>query len=186
LRASEFPSPNTEGTRGIVTAQIEANRAKVVVVHNSRIYIGTILLISLGAAFISISSVLVVVSQIFPFSALTVARGMSAAQWAFGAFFFAFMCSFMWTMAKKLAFCGAKLDSSGVQFNLGSKRAPVRVFLPWDKIVAVQQQRVGNLIQFTVRTADGTYARYSSYTFLRPKKVARLIAERTGIAIQKI
>ena len=186
MGASEFPSPNTEGIRGIVTAQIEANRAKVVVVHNSRIYIGTIFLISLAAAFIAICSVLVVVSQLFPLSALTVARGMSAAQWAFSAFFFALMCPFLWKMGRRMAHYWVRLDSSGVQFTLGTKRAPLQVFMPWEKILAIQQQRVGNSFEFTIKAADGSYAQYSSYTFLRSKKVARLIAERTGLAIQKI
>jgi hypothetical protein len=79
-----------------------------------------------------------------------------------------------------------RLDGNGVQFSLGTKRAPNELFLPWDQIVAIQQQRVGNSIQFAVKAVDGSYAQYSSYTFLRPKKVARLIAERTGLVIQKI
>jgi hypothetical protein len=32
---------------------------------------------------------------------------------------------------------------------------------------------------------DGSEARFSSYTFFRPKHVLRLIAERTGLAIQE-
>jgi hypothetical protein len=185
MSASEFPSPNAEGMRGIVTAQVEAYRARAVMVHNSRIYIATLFLLGLASAFIGACAVLMAVSLIFPISALTVSRGMSAAQWGFSGLLMAAMCPFLWKMARKMAYHWARLDGSGVQFNLGTRRAPDQLFLPWDKITAIQQQRVGNSMQFTVRAADGSYVQYSSYTFLRPKKVARLIAERTGLSIQK-
>ena len=186
MGASEFPNPNTPRMRGIVNAQIEANRAWVVVAHNSRIYIGTIFLIGLSSALIGICAVLMAFSLIFPISAFTVARGLSAAQWGFSGILMVSMCPFLWKMARKLAYCSARLDSNGVQFNLGTRRAPDQLFMPWDQITAIQQHRVGNAWQFTIQGADGSYAQYSSYTFLRPKKVARLIAERTGLAIQKI
>ena len=39
--------------------------------------------------------------------------------------------------------------------------------------------------QYFVQGTDGSEARFSSYTFFRPKKVARLIAARTGLTIQE-
>lgn len=185
LDANEFPGLNTEGMRGAITSQIEAYRSRIVVVRNSRIYIALLFLISLAAALIGICAVLAAGSQLFPFSALTVGRGMGAAQWGFCGFLIASMCPFMWTMARNMAQCSATLDSSGVHFNLGTKRSPLQVFMQWDKIISLKQQRVGNAQVFTVLAADGNFARYSSYTFLRPKKVTRLIAERTGLSIQK-
>jgi hypothetical protein len=178
--ASEFPSSNTEGMRGIVTAQIEANRARVVVVRNSRIYIGTLFLLSLASAFIAVCSILAAISQLFPLSALTIGRGLGAAQWGFGGLLFASTCPFLWKTAKKMAHPSVRFDRSDVQFNLGTRKAPIQLSMPWDKITAILQQRVGNAQQFTVQASDGSYVQFSSYTFLRPKKVARLIAERTG------
>jgi hypothetical protein len=186
MGASEFPNPNNEGMRGIVGSQIEGNRSRVVVVRNSRIYIGTIILISLASAFIGICAVLMAFALIFPISAFTVARGIGAAQWGFSGILMVFMCPFLWKMARKLVHCSAKLDGSGIQFNLGTKEAPLQLSMLWDQINAIQQQRVGNSIQFMVNTADGSYVQFSSYTFLRPKKLARLIANRTGLVIQKI
>jgi len=72
-----------------------------------------------------------------------------------------------------------------VNFNLGTKKKPSDLFLAWDQIAAIRHKRVGNAQQYTVQGRDGSEARFSSYTFFRPRKVARLIAERTGLAIQE-
>jgi hypothetical protein len=77
------------------------------------------------------------------------------------------------------------LDSRGVNFNLGTKKKPSDLFLTWDQVSAIKHRRVGNAQQYFVQGADGSEARFSSYTFFRPKKVARMIADRTGLAIQK-
>jgi hypothetical protein len=50
-----------------------------------------------------------------------------------------------------------KLDERGVVFNTGTKKKPGKLFS----------------------------ATFTSYTFLRPGKVARMIAERAGLTIQK-
>jgi hypothetical protein len=185
MDASEFPSPNSDEMRGIVPAEIEASRARVEEVHNSRILLATFFLLTLCAGFIAICSVLVAVWELFPIGALTLARGIGAAQWAFSALFFAYMGTVVWKMASNMTHPFVRLDSSGVQFHLGTKKAPIQLSLPWDKVAVIQQQRVGNARQFTVQASDGSYARFTSYTFFRPKKVARLIAERTGLVIQK-
>jgi hypothetical protein len=78
-----------------------------------------------------------------------------------------------------------KLNSLGVEFNLGTKKKPSNLFLGWDQISAIKRKRVGNAQQYSVYGADGSDAVFSSYTFFRPKKVARLIAARTGLEIQK-
>jgi hypothetical protein len=185
MEASEVSSPNQDGMRGIVTAQIEALRARVVTVHNSRIYIATLFLISLASAFIGICAVLMAGSLIFPINALTWGRGLGAAQWGFSGILFAYMCPFLWKMAQKMVYPRATFNSSGVQFKMGTRKAPIELFMPWDRVCTINQQRVGNAQQFTVKATDGSYVQYSSFTFLRSKKVARLIAERTGLAIQK-
>jgi hypothetical protein len=96
------------------------------------------------------------------------------------------MCPYLWKMASKMAYPRARFDSSGVQFNLGTKKAPLQLHMPWDTISSIQRQRVGNAQQFTVKSTDGSYVQFNSYTFFRPNKVARLITERTGVTIQKL
>jgi hypothetical protein len=191
MSASEFPSPDAEGVRGIVASpvvmsQIEALRARVVVVHNSRILIAMIFLVSVSAAFIAICAVIYAISLFIPMSGFSVLHGVAAAQWLISGLLFAYMCPFLWKMASKMVYPRASFDGSGVQFNLGTKKAPLALHMPWDRVSSIQQQRVGNAQQFTVKAADGGYVQFNSYTFFRPKKVVRLIAERTGLTIQKI
>jgi hypothetical protein len=185
MSASEFPNPNTDGMLGIANAQIEAHRARVVVVHNSRIFIAMIYLIGISAAFVGISSILYAISLLFPLSGFSFLRVLAAAQWGISGLLFASMCPFMWQMAGRLAHPRVRLDGSGVEFNLGTKKAPLQLHMAWDQVSSIQQERVGNAQQFTVKATDGSYVQFNSYTFFRPKRVARLISERTGIVIQK-
>ncbi len=109
----------------------------------------------------------------------------SALRWGFGALAFGYACPRFWNLSRAMANHKATMDSNGVMFNLGTKKRPADLFLAWDQIAAIRHKRVGNAQQYWVRGKDGSEARYSSYTFFRPKKVARLIAERTGLAIQQ-
>jgi len=77
------------------------------------------------------------------------------------------------------------LDSRGIDFSLGTKEEPQELFLAWDRIAAIKHKRVGSAQQYSVVGTDGSQAIFTSYTFFRPKKVARMIAARTGQAIQK-
>jgi hypothetical protein len=72
-----------------------------------------------------------------------------------------------------------------VDFNLGTKKKPQELFMAWEHVVSVQQKRVGNAQEFTILGTDGSRATFSSYTFFRPRKVARMIAERAGLTVQK-
>jgi hypothetical protein len=109
----------------------------------------------------------------------------SALRWGLAALVFGYGCPRLWTLARAMAHHRAMLDSRGVMFNLGTKKQPSDLFLAWDQIAAIRHKRVGNAQQYLVIGRDGSEARFSSYTFFRPKKVARLIAERTGLAIQE-
>lgn len=84
-----------------------------------------------------------------------------------------------------MAHCRAQMDERGVEFRLGTKKKPADLFMAWETIASIRRKRVGNAYEFTVAGRDGSVARYTSYTFFRPTKVARLIAERTGLTIEK-
>jgi hypothetical protein len=91
----------------------------------------------------------------------------------------------MWKLSRGMAVYKVMLDSRGVNFNLGTKKKPSDLFLAWDQIAAIKHKRVGNAQNYYVLGKDGSEAIFSSYTFFRPKKVARLIAERAGLTIQE-
>jgi hypothetical protein len=178
MSTTEFPAP---GPGAGINSQIESIRAIPVVLHNSRLLIGVTMIGSLFAGFFAICMVLMV------FSVLSSSgNALSAAQWGCGALIFGYMCPWLWKLARAMAGYRVSLDSRGVEFNLGTRKKPGNLFLAWEQISAIKHKRVGNAQQYWVLGSDGSEARFSSYTFFRPKKVARLIAERTGLAIQKI
>jgi hypothetical protein len=77
------------------------------------------------------------------------------------------------------------LNGRGVTFNLGTKRNPADLFMPWDQVKVITLRRDVNVQRCSVHGSDGSQATFSSYTFFRPKKVARMIAERAGVTIQR-
>jgi hypothetical protein len=182
MSATEFPAP---GAGAGINSQIEAHRSKPVVLHNSRILCWTILAISISTAFMVLCMVLYVLTEIFPLSALTVGKGFSAFQWALGALVMFSMCPWLWQMGRTMASNRVRLDSHGVDFILGSRKKPQELFLAWDQVASVKHQRIGNLQYYFVHGSDGSKATFNSYTFFRPRRVARLIAERAGHPIQE-
>jgi hypothetical protein len=155
------------------------------VVRNSRFLIGLTMTGSLVGAIMGVCMVLMVFS-VFSSGGFSGGNALSAAQWGLGGLLFLYMGFWLWKMARAMAGYRVSLDSRGVEFNLGTKKTPANLFLAWDQITAIKHKRVGNAQQYWVHGSDGSEARFSSYTFFRPKKVARLIAERTGLAIQQI
>jgi len=168
-----------------ITSQIEMNRANPMVLHNSRLLIGVTMIFSIIAAFFAVCMVLMVFSVLSSGGGLSGGNLYNAFWWGFGAFAFGYGCPWLWTLSRAMAGYRVTLDSRGVNFNLGTKKKPSDLFLAWDQIAAIRHKRVGNAQQYYVQGRDGSEARFSSYTFFRPKKVARLIAERTGLAIQE-
>jgi hypothetical protein len=182
MSATEFPVP---GPGAGVNSQIEVNRAQPLLLRNSRLLIGATLIMSLLAAVIAICLLLLAMSLLFPLSELTIDRAWSASLWVLYAAISGCSCPWLWSLGRAMAGYRVRLDSHGVEFNLGTKKKPSDLFLAWDQISAIKHRRVGNAQQYLVQGTDGSEAIFSSYTFFRPRKVARLIAARTGLAIQK-
>jgi hypothetical protein len=180
--STEFPTP---GPRAGINAQIEINRATPVVLRNSKFLVGVTMSGGIFAAIYVVCMVLILFSLLFPLSDLNGARGWSAFKWSISAVAMGYMCPWLWNLGRAMAGYQVRLDSRGVDFNLGTKKNPSNLFLTWDQIAAIKHKRVGNVQQYFVQGTDGSEARFSSYTFFRPKKVARLIAARTGLTIQE-
>ena len=140
---------------------------------------------SIAGAFLAACMVLMAFSMVFPLSDLTLARGISAGNWFASALVMSSLCFYLWSLVRPMAGYKVYLDSRGVNFSLGTKKAPAELFIAWEQISAVKTKRVGMAQQYWVEAKDGSEARFSSYVFLRPKKVARAIAKRAGLTIQK-
>jgi hypothetical protein len=78
-----------------------------------------------------------------------------------------------------------KLDARGVEVTLGTKKKPIDMFVAWDQLASVQQKRLGKIWQYTITAKDGSWVSYSTNSFFRSKRVAREIAERAGLTIEK-
>jgi hypothetical protein len=182
MSPTEFPAA---GPGAGINSQIEINRAQPVVVRNSRILIGATLIMSLFAAFIAACLLLLAMSLLFPLSDLTLDKARSASLWVLYATASACSCPWLWSVGRAMAGYKIQLDSRGVEFNLGTKKKPADLFLAWDQITAIKRRRLGVNKQYLIDGVDGSEVIFSSVTFFRPKKVARLIAARTGLEIQK-
>jgi hypothetical protein len=182
MSTTEFPAP---GLGAGINSQIEINRSQPVVLRNSRFLVGVTMTGSLIAAVFAVCMLLMVVSLVFLRGGFNADTGWSAFRWAIGALAMGYTCPRLWSLGRAMAGYRVLLDSRGVNFNLGTKKKPSDLFLTWDQVSAIKHRRVGNAQQYFVQGADGSEARFSSYTFFRPKKVARMIADRTGLAIQK-
>jgi hypothetical protein len=184
MNVSDTIQPNQGGGIG-ATAQIAEYRAKHVVLHNSRLVCWMTMGIGVCSVFIGICMVLMVFSVLTPLSAISFMRVLAAAQWGLGGVLFVYMCPALWKWGTGMMHKRVKLDERGADFSLVTKKKPVVLFMAWDDIVAVKQQRVGNAQQFTIQGTEGSFVQFSSYTFFRPKRVARMIAERVGQTIEK-
>ena len=182
MSTTEFPPP---GPGAGINSQVAANRAKQAVLRNSRFLCWVTMSGSFFAAIMCVCMVLIVFSFAFPTSELTADRGWHAFKWGIGALSMGFICPRLWSLGRAMADYQVLLDNRGVTFNLGTKRKPSDLFLAWEQIDAIKHRRNANVHQYYVLGKNGSEARFSSYTFFRPKKVARLIADRTGLAIQK-
>ncbi len=182
MGTTEFPA---SGPGAGINSQVEIDRARTMVLRNSRFLVAVTMMGSLFAGIMSVGMVFIVFSQLFPLSDFTNDRGWSGFRWAISALALGFMCARLWNLSQAMAGYEVRLDSRGAEFILGTKKRPSSLLLAWDQIAAIKHKRVGNAQQYWVEGTDGSEARFSSFTFFRPKKVARIIAERAGVAIQK-
>jgi hypothetical protein len=182
MSTTEFPAA---GPGAGINSQIEFNRAKPVSFRNSKFLCWVTVSGSLFAAIMGVCALLIVFSMVFPVSELTADREWSAFRWTLTLLAMIYMVPWFWKLGRNMLGYQVRLDNRGVDFNLGTKKKPSDLFMPWEQVSAIKQRRSGNVQQFVVYGTDGSTATFTSYTFFRPKKLARLIAARTGLAITK-
>jgi len=185
MSTNEFPEPSRGGVVAGVNSGIAGRRARTVVLRNSRIACWLMMGLGIACLFIGLCMMLMVGSLLFPVSALTFMRLLAAAQWGLVGMVMCMMCPRLWKWGIGMLKFSVKLDARGVDFNLGTMKQPEELFMAWEQVAAVQRKRVGNAQEYTILGRDGCRAVYSSYAFFRAKHVARKIAERAGLTIQK-
>jgi hypothetical protein len=90
----------------------------------------------------------------------------------------------LWRLGRDMEFYEVRFDADALRFRLGNEAQPVVYAFPWGEISAVRYKRVINVQYGSVDGADGSTVDWSSYSFFRPKKLARMIAERAGVQLQ--
>jgi hypothetical protein len=181
MSTTEIPVPGP-GTG--TSSQVEVIRSKPIVSRNSRFLCLVTISGSFFAAVMGVCMGLMVISLLFLEGGPIADRAIRALEWAAGALAMAYMCAQLWSLGRAMQGYQVLLDSRGVTFNLGTKKNPADLFMPWDQVDAITFKR-GNVQRCSVHASSGGEATFLSYTFFRPKKIARLIAERAGLAIQK-
>lgn len=162
-------------------------RAKTIEVRNSRLVCWSMFVISIAAVILGILMIVIACGEFLPYRGVSFMRILNTVQWAFGGVAMMSMGPAVWQWARRMSFYKAKLDPRGVDFTLGTRRNPEQVLIAWDQVASVEQRRAGgNILLFTIKGKDGSYATYSATTFFRPKHLARLIAHRAGTAVQEV
>jgi hypothetical protein len=128
--------------------------------------------------------VILLLASIFSPSDSLGGKLQSAFWWAASALFMGYSCMRLWGLGRAMGEYQVRLEPHGVTFNLGTRKKPADLFLPWDQIAAITSRRIGNTRQFWVQARNGSEATFSSYTFFRPMKVARMIGDRSGLTVQ--
>jgi hypothetical protein len=180
MSTAEFPAPGPDAG---INSEMQFKRAIPRVLHNSRILCWLTLLGSIVVAFMGICMLLMVFYLLF-LQRFSFGNLIGALQWGVGGLSMLLMCPWLWKKGRAMADYRVRLEPRGVTFNLGTKKKPSDLFLPWDQITAIKRQRIGNAQQFSVEARDGSEARFSSNTFFQSGTVARQIAERAGLGIQ--
>jgi hypothetical protein len=157
--------------------------AHPILLRNSRILVSLSFLGSVVALGVALCMVLVALSSIFPLSAMDLDRAAVGALCVLGAWLMAMAQVYLWRQGKLMGHCSVLLDDYGAHFKLGNTENAKEAFMPWNGIEAVHYKRIPNAHKFTILGADSSTVTFTSYSFFRPKKVARLIAERAGLPL---
>jgi hypothetical protein len=199
MTTSEFPEPSQakpgqaqpDQTGPVAAAvagkpaEMAEHRARTMVLRNSR----TIVWMTMGCGIVAVPMGICMVleggSLLFPLNAITFVAVVAAGQWILGGFLMSMMLPWVWKWGTRMLSANVKLDARGVDINLGTKKKPVQMFVAWDQVASVQQKRLGKIWQFTIVAKDGSWVSYTTNSFFRSKHVARTIAERAGLTIQK-
>ncbi|HEY0701188.1 MAG TPA: hypothetical protein VGD60_00330 [Candidatus Acidoferrales bacterium] len=92
----------------------------------------------------------------------------------------------LWSQSDSMNFYEASFEPEGVRFQLGFANKPKVTLIPWSSIVAVNYKMPFNTAYASVVTDDGTTLQWSSFEFVRTKKLARAIAARVGQSLQQM
>jgi hypothetical protein len=166
-----------------VRQQVDLPGARPTLLRNNRVLVFLTYLGSVASLIISLSMGFVALTTFFPLSAMNLDRFAASGLWLLGAWLMAMSQVFLWRQGKLMAHCSVLLDSYGAHFKLGDTDDAKEVFMPWNGFEAVHYKRIPNAQKFIFLGTDTSTVTFTSHAFYRPKRVARLIAERAGLPL---
>lgn len=166
-----------------IDAQQNSFPGRPLVLRNSRILLGLTFLGSAASFVMCLCMTVLIFTSIFPIHSMNFDRAAAAFLWAVGAWLMAASNVFLWRQGQAMAYCSVLLDNDGAHFKLSGKNDSNYAFMPWSGIEAVHYKRIPGAQKFTILGEDTSTVTFTSYTFYRPKKIARLIAQRTGLPL---
>jgi len=166
-----------------IRQQVTTSGTQPVLLRNSRVLIFLSFLGSMAALFVALAMVAVALTALFPLRALNVDRFAAGAVWGLGAWLMAMSQVFLWRQGNTMSNCSILLDNHGAHFRLGDAKNGKEAFMPWNEIAAVHYKRIPNAQKFTILSKDTNIVTFTSYSFYRPRRVARLIAQRAGLPL---
>lgn len=86
----------------------------------------------------------------------------------------------LWSATRKMARNTARLTSEGAYFHFDSKGDQRDIFLAWPDITKITAKRSRKVLVCSVFATGDRVVQFSSLNFVRPKHVARVIAEHAG------
>jgi hypothetical protein len=165
---------------------MEIAGAEPVTFRNNRIVVGILFVLGLIAFPVSLGMLIGAIAQIFPLHGFTSNRVYSIVILLALAVAFLNRGLWMWRVTRNMAHYQVRLDGQGAHFRLDANKNAPEQSLAWDQIAAVRHKRLGNNQYYAVVGKDARVFEYTALTFMRPKKLARLIAERCGKTIEEM
>ena len=163
--------------------QREATNDRPILLHNSSILTGLSFVGSVAAFCISLCMAFLACSSLFPLSSINLDTIATAGLWAIGSWIMAVAYVYLWRQGRVMSNCSVRLDGRGAHFRLDGTRDSGRVFFRWEEIAEVRHLRIPEAETFTILGSEAKTVTFTSCCFYRPRKVARMIAERAGLRI---
>lgn len=131
--------------------------------------------------FFSACSVLIAIGSFAPFKSITLGAVVTSASWLLGAYCMYVLGGALWRWGRKAWTNKVVMDASGIHFHFLSAKGVEDFSFPAGHVTSITHKRVGNYQTYTVHGSDGSTFLFTSYTFLRTKHTAQLIAAFCGV-----
>jgi hypothetical protein len=159
---------------------------KAVVFHNNGLVVALSFIFGLLAIVVGLSAFFLALAPLMHWHHFSFWALYAVLNWGIVAFS---MLAVGWSLLKlgsRMVYFRAKLSTEGVEFRLGSRKTPQIQFFAWNQIAQINQKRVPGNHYYSVVGKNNNSAEFTTYTFLRPQKLAQQISQRSHIAITKL